>query len=172
MVDFFKYENQREPPFLSDCGSLVAGHKLDILACIKAPTACVCTARQVLFMVFDMAFIIHMVRPTRVPVCISKCCSFPRESTDVYSGACRRNLGLIPWKTQITDSEETWNRCSYTTWTKQWRHFRYYAQRLWTRRRSLSLSQVGSVVRGVVLCSCQMSKRINMTSGGRVLWFT
>ena len=48
-------------------------------------------------------------------------------------------------------------------------HFRYHAQRLRTCRRSLSLSQVGRVVRGVVRCSCQMSKRINMTSGGRVL---
>ena len=48
-------------------------------------------------------------------------------------------------------------------------HFRYYTQRLRTCRRSLSLSQVGSVVRGVVRCSCQMSRRINMTSGGRVL---
>ena len=47
-------------------------------------------------------------------------------------------------------------------------HFRYYAQRLRTCRRSLSLSQVGRVVRGVVRCSCQMSKRINMTSGGRL----
>ena len=51
-------------------------------------------------------------------------------------------------------------------------HFRYYAQRLRTCRRSLSLSQVGRVVRGAIRCSCQMSKRINMTSGGRVLWFT
>ena len=51
-------------------------------------------------------------------------------------------------------------------------HFRYYAQRLRMCRRSLSLSQVGRVVRGVVRCSCKMSKRINMTSGGRVLWFT
>ena len=42
-------------------------------------------------------------------------------------------------------------------------HFRYYVQRLRTRRRSHSLSQVGRVVRGVVRCSCQMSERINMT---------
>ena len=44
-------------------------------------------------------------------------------------------------------------------------HFRCYARRLRTCRRSLSLSQLGRVVRGVVRCSCQMSKRINMTSG-------
>ena len=65
MVDFFKYENQREPPSLSDRGLLRAGNKSDILTCIKAPTARVCTARQVSVMVFDMASIIHMVRPTR-----------------------------------------------------------------------------------------------------------
>ena len=74
MVDFFKYENQREPSSLSDCGLLGAGNKLDILVCIRAPIACVCTARQVLPMVFDMAVIIHMVRPTTI--CISKCFSF------------------------------------------------------------------------------------------------
>ena len=60
MVDFYKYENQREPPFLSDCGLLGAGNKLDILACIKAPGE-----TQVLLMFFDMATITHMVRPTR-----------------------------------------------------------------------------------------------------------
>ena len=65
MVDFFKYENQREPYLLSDCGLLGAGNKLAILACIKAPTACVSTARQVLFLFFFyMAVIIHIVRPT------------------------------------------------------------------------------------------------------------
>ena len=65
--------------------------KLDILVCIKAPTACVCTTRQVLLMVFGMAGIIHMVRPTRI--FISKCFSFLRELTEVHSGACRRHLG-------------------------------------------------------------------------------
>ena len=48
MVDLFKYENQREPPSLSGCGLLGVGNKSDILACTKAPTARVCTARQVL----------------------------------------------------------------------------------------------------------------------------
>ena len=42
-------------------------------------------------MVFDRAGIVHMVRPTRI--CISKCFSFLRESTEVHSGACRRHLG-------------------------------------------------------------------------------
>ena len=65
MIDFFKYENQREPPSLSDYGLLGAGNKSDILACIKAPTARVYVARQPLLWVFDMAAIVHMVRPTR-----------------------------------------------------------------------------------------------------------
>ena len=45
--------------------------------------------------VFDMADIIHMVRPEYISL---KCCSFPRESTDVglYSGACRCNLEHRP----------------------------------------------------------------------------
>ena len=42
--------------------------------------------------------------------------------------------------------------------------FRYYAQRLRTCRRSLTLSQVERVVRGVVRCCYQMSRQINMTS--------
>ena len=101
MVDFFKYENQREPPSLSDRGLLRAGNKSDILTCIKAPTARVCTARQVSVMVFDMAAIIHEYGAPNQScnvrrVCVSKCCSFPRESTDVYSEACRCNLGHIP----------------------------------------------------------------------------
>ena len=39
-----------------------------------------------------------------------------------------------PWKNQITDSEETWNRCSYTTWTKQWWHHTHSQKRLTYRK--------------------------------------
>ena len=46
-------------------GSLGAGNKSDILACIKAPTARVYAARQPLLLVVAMAAIVHMVRPTR-----------------------------------------------------------------------------------------------------------
>ena len=59
MIDFFKYENQRESPSLSDYGLLGAGNKSYILACIKAATARVYAARQPLLLVF------YMVRPTR-----------------------------------------------------------------------------------------------------------
>ena len=69
-----------------------------ILAYIK-----VCTARQVLLMVFDMADIIYMVRPTRavteyvslnvVPFLENQVTS---TSCFVYSGAFRCNLGHIP----------------------------------------------------------------------------
>ena len=65
MIDFFKYENQREPPALSDYGFLGAGNKSDILACSKAPTARVYATRQPLLLVFDMAAIVNMGRPTR-----------------------------------------------------------------------------------------------------------
>ena len=110
MVDFFKYENQREPSSLSDCGLLGAGNKLDILACIKAPTE-----RQV----FDMAAIIHMVRPTRavtftgyvslnvVPFLENQLTSTVERVDAIWD--------TYPEKTQITDSEATLNRCSYTT---------------------------------------------------------
>ena len=38
MEEFFRYENQREPPSLSNQGSLRSGNKSDILECLKAPT--------------------------------------------------------------------------------------------------------------------------------------
>ena len=52
-------------PFSIGLLSAWSGNKLYILASIKAPTARICTARQVWLMVFYMAAIIHMVRPTR-----------------------------------------------------------------------------------------------------------
>jgi hypothetical protein len=67
MLDFFQYENQREPPSLADRGTLRAGSKSDILECIRAPT---CRAAETTLIekatvvVLDMAAVIHMVRPT------------------------------------------------------------------------------------------------------------
>ena len=105
---------KREPSCLSDCGLLGAGNKLDILVCIKAPTAYVCTTRQALLMVFDMAGIIHMVRPARV--CISKCFSFLRSTDDLPTSTVERVDAIWdPITLKNSDSEETWNRCSYTT---------------------------------------------------------
>lgn len=64
MEDFFKFENQREPPSLSDRGMLRSGTKSDILQCIKAPMNKVNDAKQVEVIVFDMAAVVHMIRPT------------------------------------------------------------------------------------------------------------
>ena len=38
MEEFFRYVNQREPPSLSNQGSLRSGNKSDILDCLKAPS--------------------------------------------------------------------------------------------------------------------------------------
>ena len=48
-------------------------------------------------------------------------------------------------------------------------HFRRYTRRLRTCRSSLSLSQIGRAVRGGCALLLPNVKRINMTSGGRVL---
>ena len=65
MVDFFRFENQREPPSLADRGSLRAGKKPDILQYLGATTGRVDAAQQATVVVLDMAAIIHMVRPIR-----------------------------------------------------------------------------------------------------------
>ena len=46
MADFFRFENQREPPSLADRGSLRAGKKSDILQCLGATTGRVAAAQQ------------------------------------------------------------------------------------------------------------------------------
>ena len=65
MADFFRFENQREPPSMADRGPLRAGKKSDILQRFGACTGCLDAAQQVTVVVLDMAEIIHMVRPTR-----------------------------------------------------------------------------------------------------------
>ena len=65
MADFFRFENQREPPSLADRGSLRAGKKPDILQCLGATTGRVDAAQQATVVVLDTATIIHMVRPIR-----------------------------------------------------------------------------------------------------------
>ena len=65
--DFFKHENQREPPSLSDRGKLRSGTKSDILGCIpgmpgpsRSPAA-----REASVVVLDMAAVIHVIKPQR-----------------------------------------------------------------------------------------------------------
>ena len=65
MAEFFKYENQKEPPALSDRSSLRSGTKSDILKCINVSTGHAHSIEQATVLVFDMAAIIHMVPPTR-----------------------------------------------------------------------------------------------------------
>ena len=64
MADFFRFENQREPPSLADRGSLRTGKKSDIVECIKAPVGRAVSARLATVVVMDMAAVVHMVRPT------------------------------------------------------------------------------------------------------------
>ena len=63
MAEFFRFENQREPPSLADRGSLRSGSKSDILECIKAPTGRAVPARLSTVIVLDMAAVVHIVRP-------------------------------------------------------------------------------------------------------------
>ncbi len=65
MSDFFKFENQREPPSLADRGRLRSGTKSDILKCLGVPTTASPEARNVSVQALDMPAVIHMVRPTR-----------------------------------------------------------------------------------------------------------
>jgi hypothetical protein len=64
MQDFFRYENQREPPSLSNQGLLRSGKKSDILEHLKAPTGRSAAAKAATVVVLDMAAVVHMVRPT------------------------------------------------------------------------------------------------------------
>ena len=64
VADFFRFENQKEPPSLADRGSLRSGTKSDILKCLNASTGHAAAAKQVTVVVLDMAAVIHMVRPT------------------------------------------------------------------------------------------------------------
>ena len=57
--EFFRYENQKEPPALSDQGKLRLGKKSDILACLEIPK--VSGPSNATVKVLDAAAIVHMV---------------------------------------------------------------------------------------------------------------
>ena len=59
----FVYENQKEPPAISDQGSLRSGKKSDILDCLVIPK--VAGPSDVIFKGIDGAAIVHMVQPTK-----------------------------------------------------------------------------------------------------------
>ena len=67
---FFKYENQREPPSLSDRGKLRSGTKSDILGCLPGMPGPGRTlaAREASVVVLDMAAVVHIIKPQRASV--------------------------------------------------------------------------------------------------------
>ena len=58
--NFSKYENQKEPPSLSDQGQLRSGTKSDVLQCLTIPIP----PDDVTVKVLDGPAVVHMVRPT------------------------------------------------------------------------------------------------------------
>ena len=60
--NFFKYENQKEPPSLSDQGNLRSGTKSDVLQCLTIPK--LTPPDDVTVKVLDDPAVGHMVRPT------------------------------------------------------------------------------------------------------------
>ena len=64
MRDFFRFENQREPPNLADRGSLRSGTKSRFLQCLDDLSGRAAAAKQAAAVVLDMAAVIHMVSPT------------------------------------------------------------------------------------------------------------
>ncbi|XP_076158119.1 uncharacterized protein LOC143140875 [Alosa pseudoharengus] len=68
--DFFKHENQHEPPSLSDQGKLRSGTKSDILRCLPGmpgpgPSP---SAKEASVVVLDMAAVIHIIKTQRARV--------------------------------------------------------------------------------------------------------
>ena len=68
VMDFFQFENKREPPGLADRGSLGYGKKSNILQCLNAPTGHAVAAKEPMVMVLDMVAVIHMVGPTNAKI--------------------------------------------------------------------------------------------------------
>ena len=64
IAEFFRFENQREPPSLADRGSLRSGNKSDIVECVKVPNCSETSTRSATVIVLDMAAVVHIVRPT------------------------------------------------------------------------------------------------------------
>ena len=60
--NFFKYENQKEPPSLSDQGELRSGKKSDVLQCLTIPK--LTPPDDVTVKVLDGPAVVHMVLPT------------------------------------------------------------------------------------------------------------
>ena len=67
---FFKHENQREPPSLSDRGKLGQGTKSDIIACLPGMPAPACSkaVQEATVVILDMAAVIHIIKPQRARI--------------------------------------------------------------------------------------------------------
>ena len=63
IADFLQYENQREPPTLSDNGMRHSGQKSDILECVGAPTGSSTESRNVSVMIMKGPALVHMTTP-------------------------------------------------------------------------------------------------------------
>lgn len=70
MADFFRHENSRDPPALSEGGKLRSGTKSEILECLPGmpPPGRNEATKQASVLIFDMAAVIHMIRPQKATV--------------------------------------------------------------------------------------------------------
>ena len=64
IADFFRFENQRDPPTLSFRGMLRSGQKSDIMTCVGAQKGRSAAAKNASKMVVDGAAMAYMVTPT------------------------------------------------------------------------------------------------------------
>ncbi|KAL8558602.1 hypothetical protein ACOMHN_046320 [Nucella lapillus] len=65
MAEFFKHENRREPPSLTQDGKLRTGTKSVVVTCLPSmpdPGRSI-KAKEATVRVFDMAAIVHMIKP-------------------------------------------------------------------------------------------------------------
>ena len=64
---FFKHENQREPPSLSDRGKLRQGTKSDFIACLPGMPAPgrYKAIKEVTVVILDMGALIQIIKPKR-----------------------------------------------------------------------------------------------------------
>jgi len=147
----------REPPSLSNQGSLRSGNKSDILACVEAPNCCSDAAKAATLAVLDVAAVIHMVQPTSahtfrdnvsqhlVPFVESQITPTVTRVDAIWDTYPEDNLktlthqhrGLGP-RTKIGDGhtripKQDWNTGSSRTLTTRWNCFHFWVTNLPSR---------------------------------------
>ena len=103
MADFFRFENQREPPILADRESLRSGKKADILQCLCATTGRVAAAQQATVVVLTSR------QSSTCAAHTSKCVQWIRNLPN-------RAISVIPTSQEVNDTqrmEAVWD--SYPT---------------------------------------------------------